>query len=69
MARWMLLLTAMFLILACVMGCSDDDEDCPTCPEATVQPLGWTQGTVYLDPGSLHGLSVHLRNGRRNPES
>ncbi len=40
------------LAMIFVVGCGDDDDECPTCPTTTVVPATFTNGEVYLQDGS-----------------
>jgi len=52
MKQWLLVLASLLLLSFFMVGCSDDDEDCPACPstEDEVTPKGFVTGSVYLIP-------------------
>ena len=46
--KWTYFLIASLAVMALCCSCGDDDE-CPTCPGIT-KPLGFTNGSLFLDP-------------------
>lgn len=60
MSRKLIILAGIFIAALFIgVGCSDDDEDCPACPDQIVFK-GWADGVIYLEPETyMPEMQIH----------
>ncbi|MCP4570013.1 MAG: hypothetical protein GY841_20725 [FCB group bacterium] len=60
MSKKLIILAAIFITALFIgLGCSDDDDDCPACPDQIVY-MGWADGVIYLDPETyMSEMQIH----------
>lgn len=60
MSKKLIILAGIFIAALFIsIGCSDDDDDCPACPDQIVYK-GWADGIIYLDPETyMSEMQIH----------
>ena len=60
MSKKLIILAAIFIAALFIgAGCSDDDDDCPACPDQ-ITYKGWADGIIYLDPETyMSDFNIH----------
>jgi len=64
MSKKLIILASIFIAALFIgIGCSDDDDDCPACPDQ-ISYKGWADGVIYLDPETyMYDMRVHRFGG------